>query len=47
MHTLVAITHPHVNREIGLCASCSKAKTRGSLKIEVLARKVVFVKVGA
>lgn len=47
VYTLVSITHPHVNRTVGLCVSCSKAKTRGVLKIEVLARKVVFVKVGA
>ena len=47
VHTVVTVSHPHVNRQIGLCVNCSRAKTRGWLKIEVLARKVVFVKVGA
>ena len=46
VYQLVTVTAPHVNSIIGLCVTCSRAKTRGWLKIEVQARKIVFVQAG-
>ena len=47
VYKLITITAPHVNRQIGLCVHCSRAKTRGWLKIEVQARKIAFIQVVA